>query len=151
MNKEALWKTHLFVLRSCNLVVRISIILIRNRQKSKASFQLCLHACRDMLYLLTIGDLHVCVFRNDLQPFWSLLSQVCHPCSDIQNRGWVSLSLAGHVSEMDESYLGLDEKSMTDIGRRLFYELLHCLLIPILILFSIIIFLIRKALIFFIS
>lgn len=58
-----------FVLQSCNLVVRISIILIRHRQKSKAGSQLCLCACRDLLYLLTVGDLHVCMFRNDLQPF----------------------------------------------------------------------------------
>lgn len=58
-----------FVLQNCNLVARISIILIRHIQKSKAGFQLCLCACRDMLYLLTTGDLHVCVFRNDLEPF----------------------------------------------------------------------------------
>lgn len=88
-----------------------------------------------MLYLLTVGDLHVCVLRNELQAFCSLLSQIWQPCNDIQNRGWVTLSLARHASEMDEGYLGLDEKSMTDSGRRVLYEHSRWLLIPTLTLF----------------
>lgn len=35
------------------------------------------------------------------------------------------MSLAGHVSEMDEGYLGLDKKSMTDSRRKALYELLY--------------------------
>ena len=139
-----------FVLQSRNSVVRISIILIRHWQKSKAGSQLCLCAHRDMFYLRTTGELHICVLRNELQPFCSLLSHIWHPCNDVQNRGWVTLSLARDVSEMDEGSPGLDEKSMTDSRSRVLYELLHWLLLPFLTLFFAFIFLIRKVLIFFI-
>lgn len=138
-----------FVLQSWNFIVRISIILIRHWKKSKTGSQLCLSAYRDTLYLLTVGELHVHGLRNELQTFCSLLSQVWHPCNDIQSSDWVTLSLAGRVSEMDEGCPGLREIPMTD-SRRVLYELLRCWLIPILALFFTIISLIRKVLIFFI-